>query len=58
MLLNSSRNCVEGSDAGGDAVSQTLADEVGISASQVRRVCTGLDLKPWQVRSWMASHDP
>jgi len=41
-----------------DAVSQALADEVGISASQVRRVCTGLDLKPWRVRSWMASHDP
>lgn len=41
-----------------DAVSQTLADEVGISASQVWRVCTGLDLKPWQVRSWMTSHDP
>ncbi len=41
-----------------DAVSQTLADEVGISASQVWRICRGLDLKPWQVRSWMTSHDP
>jgi transposase len=38
--------------------SQTLADEVGISASQVWRICRGLDLKPWQVRSWMISHDP
>ncbi len=41
-----------------DAVSQALADEVGISASQVWRICRGLDLKPWQVRSWMTSHDP
>ncbi len=41
-----------------DAVSQALADEVGISPSQVWRICTGLDLKPWQVRSWMTSHDP
>lgn len=41
-----------------DAVSQALADDVGISASQVWRICRGLDLKPWQVRSWMTSHDP
>jgi hypothetical protein len=39
-----------------DAVSKTFAGEVGISASQVWRICTGLDLKPWQVRSWMTSH--
>ncbi len=41
-----------------DALSQALADEVGISASQIWRICRGLDLKPWQVRSWMTSHDP
>lgn len=41
-----------------DAVAGALADEVGISASQVWRICDGLDLKPWQVRSWMTSHDP
>ena len=41
-----------------DAVSKALADEVGISASQIWRICRGLDLKPWQVRSWMTSHDP
>lgn len=40
-----------------DAVSKALADDVGISASQIWRICTGLDLKPWQVRSWMTSHD-
>jgi transposase len=41
-----------------DALSKALADEVGISASQIWRICVGLDLKPWQVRSWMTSHDP
>jgi transposase len=41
-----------------DAVAKALGDEVGISASQVWRICDGLDLKPWQVRSWMTSHDP
>jgi transposase len=30
----------------------------GISASQVWRICRGLDLKPWQTQSWMTSHDP
>jgi hypothetical protein len=30
---------------------------VPISASQCWRICTGLDLKPWQVQSWMTSHD-
>lgn len=41
-----------------DAVAKKLADDVGISASQIYRICVGLDLKPWQVRSWMTSHDP
>jgi len=41
-----------------DAVAKSLADEVGISASQVWRICDRLSLKPWQVRSWMTSHDP
>jgi transposase len=41
-----------------DAVSKALADDVGISASQIYRICCSLDLKPWQVRSWMTSHDP
>lgn len=31
---------------------------VGISASQVWRLCKALDLKPWQTESWMTSHDP
>jgi transposase len=31
---------------------------VPISASQVWRICRALDLKPWQVQSWMTSHDP
>ena len=31
---------------------------VAISASQVWRICRALDLKPWQVESWMTSHDP
>jgi transposase len=34
------------------------AHGVGISASQVWRICRSLDLKPWQVESWMTSHDP
>jgi transposase len=41
-----------------DAVAKSLADDVGISASQIYRICVSLDLKPWQVRSWMTSHDP
>jgi transposase len=40
------------------AIAGRLAGEVGISASQVWRICRSLDLKPWQVRSWMTSHDP
>ena len=31
---------------------------VPISASQVWRICRALDLKPWQVQSWMTPHDP
>jgi hypothetical protein len=31
---------------------------VAISASQVWRICSAVDLKPWQVQSWMTSHDP
>ena len=34
------------------------AHGVPISASQCWRICAGLDLKPWQVESWMTSHDP
>ena len=34
------------------------AHGVAISASQVWRICKALDLKPWQVESWMTSHDP
>ena len=34
------------------------AQGVGISASQVWRICRSLDLKPWQTESWMSSHDP
>lgn len=31
---------------------------IPISASQCWRICKALDLKPWQVQSWMTSHDP
>jgi transposase len=34
------------------------AHGVPISASQAWRICKALDLKPWQVESWMTSHDP
>ena len=42
---------------------EALADRMhehgcAISASQVWRICVGLDLKPWQTQSWMTSHDP
>lgn len=30
---------------------------VAISDSQAWRICRSLSLKPWQVRSWMTSHD-
>jgi len=32
--------------------------DIAISDSQVWRICRSLELKPWQVRSWMTSHDP
>ena len=31
---------------------------IAISDSQVWRICASMGLKPWQVRSWMTSHDP
>jgi transposase len=31
---------------------------IKISYSQTWRICKALSLKPWQVRSWMTSHDP
>lgn len=40
------------------AVAAALGDEVGISASQVWRILSDMDLKPWQSRSWLTSHDP
>jgi transposase len=42
-----------------DSLAQAMAAHgVGISASQIWRICKGLDLKPWQTQSWMTSHDP
>jgi transposase len=42
-----------------EALAQAMAEHgVPISASQVWRICQALDLKPWQVQSWMTSHDP
>jgi transposase len=42
-----------------EALATAMADHgVPISASQVWRICSSLDLKPWQVESWMTSHDP
>jgi transposase len=42
-----------------DALADPMAAHgVGISASQCWRICQALDLKPWQVESWMSSHDP
>jgi len=42
-----------------EALAERMADHgVPISASQCWRICAALDLKPWQVRSWMTSHDP
>jgi transposase len=42
-----------------EALAQAMAAHgVPISASQCWRICSGLDLKPWQVESWMTSHDP
>jgi transposase len=42
-----------------EALAEAMAAHgVPISASQIWRICKGLDLKPWQTRSWMTSHDP
>ena len=42
-----------------DALAARMAAEgVPISPSQAWRICRALDLKPWQVQSWMTSHDP
>ncbi len=42
-----------------EALATAMASHgVPISASQVWRICKALDLKPWQVESWMTSHDP
>ena len=42
-----------------EALAQAMAVHgVPISASQCWRICKALDLKPWQVESWMTSHDP
>ncbi len=42
-----------------DALAAAMAAHgVPISASQAWRICRGLGLKPWQVQSWMSSHDP
>lgn len=40
------------------AVADELAEDLGISASQVWRILSDMDLKPWQTRSWLTSHDP
>jgi transposase len=42
-----------------DALAEAMAGHgVPISASQCWRICRALDLKPWQVESWLTSHDP
>ena len=42
-----------------EALSRVMSDHgVPISVSQCWRICRGLDLKAWQVRSWMTSYDP
>ena len=42
-----------------EALAEAMAAHgVPISASQCWRICKALDLKPWQVESWMTSHDP
>lgn len=40
-----------------EALAEAVAD-LGISASQVWRILSDLDLKPWQSRFWLTSHDP
>jgi len=32
--------------------------QIPMSESQVWRICKSMKIKPWQVRSWMTSHDP
>lgn len=41
-------------------VTRILNDDhgIGISESQVWRICKAMKIKPWQVQSWMTSHDP
>lgn len=41
-------------------VARILRDDhdIPISESQVWRICKHMKIKPWQVRSWMTSHDP
>ena len=41
-------------------VARILRDDhqIPISESQVWRICRDMKIKPWQVRSWMTSHDP
>lgn len=41
-------------------VGRVMREDLGIaiSDSQVWRICASMGLKPWQVRSWMTSHDP
>lgn len=41
-------------------VTEVLNDEheIPISESQVWRICSSMRIKPWQVRSWVTSHDP
>ena len=42
-----------------EALAAAMGEQgVPISASQAWRICRALDLKPWQVESWMTSHDP
>lgn len=40
------------------ALEEALADTVGISDTQIHAILCDLDLKPWQSRSWLTSHDP
>jgi len=42
----------------GRQIAEALADEVGISRSQIWRILDDLDLKPHRVRSWLTSQDP
>lgn len=40
------------------ALQAALEPTVGISMSQLHKVLTDLDLKPWKTTSWLTSHDP